>query len=556
MSTRGHSILARVASPACLLVVVLCVVGCADLPPGLDGTLRNRITVPPARIIADETQSAAPETIPPGTTTLPSPDADKPPTAKATEQLPAPSATAPAATPTTPSDTSTANSIPEHFLPTPPAEPVVIAAPTGPLTLEMAIDLATQYNPRLGAMRERISAAEGGREVAMADFFPEAVATLRHIEGDPANHPFVLPTMPTEIGGFAPGGASDRFERAELGVQWILYDFGRTSGRVGQARSMVQIAQLQFDRARESVTFDVTKAYFAVLQAQANTRIAEEGVALAASTLRDARNFFQRGAMIRNDVLRADVLVAEMQLTLVKAQTERGAAVAALNQAIGTNVSCPTTVVDRTEEPAFRLPLADCLQIAADNRDEFRVALNEIQSTSYGIGVAKAAFMPRILVGGVALQQDAQGLPNDKALAVGGVSLELALFEGGRRVGKLRTAQAEMREAVALGREICDRIAYEVNLAYLAIQDARQRVELSRTTVAQANENLRVVQRLLEHGDARPTELVDAVLTMTRAKQNYSTALYDYQTSLARLTFATGLPNTPGLSASLFASSL
>ncbi|MBX3413984.1 MAG: TolC family protein [Pirellulales bacterium] len=552
MSTRGRHIIARVASAACLLLVALGVSGCAEIPAGIDSSLHNRITVPPARLLADELDAAKPEAIPPGKATSAPGGSSLPAPNQTTAPLPEPNSSASASRPLS---GATASAIPEHLLPAPASEPVVLPAPAGPLTLEMAIDLATQYSPRLGVMRARIAAAEGGREVAMADFFPEAMGTLRHIEGDPGSHPFVLPTMTTEVGGFAPSGASDRFDRAELGVQWILYDFGRTSGRVGQARTAVEIARLQLDRARESVTFDVTKAYFSVLQAQANTRIAEEGVALASSTLRDARNYFRRGAMIRNDVLRADVLLAEMQLNLVRAQTERGAAVAALNQAIGTNVSCPTTVVDRTEEPAFRLPLADCLQLAADNRDEFRVAINEIRGTNYGIGVAKAEFMPRILVGGVALQQDADGLPHDKTSAIGGVSLELALFEGGRRIGKLRTAQAEMRGAIALGREICDRIAYEVNLAYLAIQDARQRVELSRTTVAQASENLRVVQRLLEHGDATPTELVDAVLTMTRAKQNYATALYDYQTSLARLAFATGLPNTPGLSASLFASS-
>jgi len=529
-----------------MLLLGLCVGGCADLPAGGPaGALRSRITAPPARLLADEAQKSSPEAIAPGTT---------PPAAP--EQIPPPAGTTPAP-PTSDATTGTAvTSIPVHLLPTPPPAPIVEPAPAGPLTLEAAIDLAARYNPRLDAMREHITAAEGGREVAMADFYPELKGSYRHVEGAPRAYPFVLPTLASEFIGVAPGGASDRFDRAELGVQWILTDFGRTSGRVGQASTAVDIAQLQYERAREGVTYDVAKAYFAVLQAQANTKIAEEGVALASTTLRDARNFFQRGATIRNDVLRADVLVAEMQLNLVRAHTERGAAVAALNQAIGTNVSCPTTVVDRVEEPAFRLSLADCLQLAADNRDEFRVALSEIRGSNYGVGVAKAEFMPRIIVGGVALQQSAAGLPDDKSLAVGGVNLELALFEGGRRVGKLRTAQAEVRQAVALGREICDGIAYEVNLAFLAIQDARQRVDLSRTTVAQANENLRVVQRLLEHGDATPTELVDAVLTMTRAKQNYATALYDYQTSLARLTFATGLPNEPGLSASLFASSL
>ncbi|MBI2827584.1 MAG: TolC family protein [Planctomycetia bacterium] len=427
-----------------------------------------------------------------------------------------------------------------------PAEP-------RPLLLDQAIDMAWRFNPRLDALRERIAAAEGGRQIAAADFLPEATSTYRHLNGAPGTVPFVLPTIPNYVGNLAPGPPSDRFDRAELSVQWILWDFGRTSGKVGQAVSAVDIARLQFERARQTVAFDVTAAYFGVLAAQANGRIAEEAVARADSVLRDARNFFQRGAAIRNDVLRADMLRAEMQLNLVKARTSTAAAVAALNQSIGINVSCPTQVVDQSDELPFRLSLADCLQLAADNRDEFRVVLNAIRSSRLGVGVAQAEFLPRVLVGGVGLLQQTRN-GEEVHLAAGGVNLEMALFEGGRRVGKLRSAEADVRVAIAQGKDLCDRIAYEVNLAFLGIQDARQRIDLSRTTVAQANENLRVVRRLVEHGDATSTDLIDAVLLITRAQQNYAAALYDYQTSLARLTYATGLPNTPGLSSSLFAS--
>jgi outer membrane protein TolC len=110
----------------------------------------------------------------------------------------------------------------------------------------------------------------------------------------------------------------------------------------------------------------------------------------------------------------------------------------------------------------------------------------------------------------------------------------------------LQTAEAQTRTAIAQAKEICDRIAYEVNLAYLAIQDARQRIVLSRAAVGQSSENLRVVQSLFDRGDATPTDIVDAELASIRAQQNYYTALYDYQTGLARLAYATGVPVQAG----------
>jgi outer membrane protein len=409
------------------------------------------------------------------------------------------------------------------------------------LPLDRAIELAFQYSPTLELMRERIVQAQGGRQVAFADFLPQTKTSYRHIAGETNVGTFGVPTLPTYVGVISYGGQADQFNMAELNVQWILWDFGRTPGRYGQAVTQVEIARLQFERARQSVAFNVAVAYFQVLQAHALQVIAAESVRRAESVLRDSRNFLKRGVGIRNDVVRADVFLAEMRLTLVKARTAEGIAIAGLNQAIGINVSSPTHVIDLSATPPFDLALGQCLQMAADNREEFGVVLRSIRSARLGTGVAQAEFLPRVLVGGAGVHLDAPGL-SDANLIAGGLNIELPLFEGGRRVGKLRTAEADVRAAVAAGKEICDRIAYEVQTAFLLIDDARQRIALSQTAVAGATENLRVVRSLFEKGDATPTDVVDGELAMIRAQQDYSAARYDYQTALVRLAYAVGRP--------------
>jgi outer membrane protein TolC len=409
------------------------------------------------------------------------------------------------------------------------------------MTLEQAIALSTTSSPTLQFMQERINQAIGGRNVAFADFLPEAKTSIRPIAGDTNVNGYALPTIPTYAGNVAFGGVGDRFNLAELNLQWILWDFGRTHGKYGQAVTQVEITRLQYERARQTVAFNVTTAYFQVLQARALRVVAQEAVTRAESVVRDAENFLKRGTGIRNDLLRAQTLLAEMQLNAIKARTAEGIAVAALNQTIGINVGCLTQVVDRTQEARFTLSLAESLQLASEHREEFGVVLRAIRSAGLGAQVAQADFLPRVLVGGVAAHQDSNLVKNANLVA-GGLSIELALFEGGRRVGKLQTAEADIRAAIAQGKEICDKIAFEVHSAFLLIDDARQRLVLARTIVARADENLRVVRSLFTHGDATPTEVVDAELAMTRAQQDQFTAAYDYQTALARLAYAAGLP--------------
>ncbi|MFN4258471.1 MAG: TolC family protein [Gemmataceae bacterium] len=406
-----------------------------------------------------------------------------------------------------------------------------------PLTLEQAIAWALRTNPGLQARMERIAQAEGGRQVSFADFLPEANVSLRRIDGTPGR--FALPTLPSAVGNVAYGGTAHDFWIGEFHLQWTIWDFGRTMARYGRAVAALDIARLQYLRARQTLVYQVAVSYFDLLQARANRIIAEEAVRRAEAHLRDARNFLKEGTAIRHDVLRAEVQVAEMRLLLVQARTAEGIARAGLNQLIGINVSTPTQIVDQPDEPTWNLSLEQGLRLAVDHREEFRVVLQGIAAAQFGAQEAKAAFWPRIYVGGTAALQDGRHLDQHELIS-GGVNIELGLYEGGRRKGQLVSAKAEVRAAIAQAKEVCDRIAYEVTAAFLAMDDARQRIELSQSMVTQAEENIRVVGNLFRRGDATPTEVVDAELTWVRARQNYAAALYDYQTALARLQYAIG----------------
>jgi outer membrane protein TolC len=175
------------------------------------------------------------------------------------------------------------------------------------------------------------------------------------------------------------------------------------------------------------------------------------------------------------------------------------------------------------------------------NREEFGVVLDSIRSAQLGVGVAQADFMPRVQVGGVAAHElNNAGVRTN--LVAGGLAIEFVLSEGGKRLGRVRVAEAEARAALAQGKEVCDRIAYEVNVAYVATADARERIVQSEKAVTAGTENLRVVRSQLEQGDASPTDVADGELVLTRAQQSYYTALYDYQIALASLAYAVGLP--------------
>lgn len=189
-----------------------------------------------------------------------------------------------------------------------------------------------------------------------------------------------------------------------------------------------------------------------------------------------ATNLLEQGEVDRESLYSAQLQVAKARQQCVSARAKVNTATAELNLAMGRNTACPTTVRNIAAEPTFDMPLISCLRTAVGNRREVRVVSD---------WVAKAC-------------------------------------------------EAEIGRAVAHGRQVCDRIAYEVNCAYQHVEDARQRIQLARSAVRLAAERLRIVMDKYIEGEASPTDVVDAQTEMTVAEEQYQATIYELRSAMAR----------------------
>jgi outer membrane protein TolC len=424
------------------------------------------------------------------------------------------------------------------------------------LTLAAAVDLAFRLQPRLRASLESIQQAQGKEDIAFAAFLPTLsgayLAGGYHIQAGGTGFP--IPGVPNSpnftvlpLLGSIPVGiqGTTGFELAELKLQWLVCDFGRRLGRYNQGGLAVDIAQLQTQRAYQTVADDVAMAYYQLLRARSLRRIATESVRRAEDDLDVAKKLAKGGVIEREKVLRAEVALAQAQRALDVTEEAQAIAVAGLNLAIGLNPSATTAVVDTTDVPTFGLSLADCLAQAVAGRREFDVARRSIQVAEEGRRVARADFAPRIVADGNLLDFQQSSPRGHFDLPFAAIKLEWGLFEGGKRVAELRVATSRIREAVAQAESIADTIAFQVNQTYRQLVAARKGIDRSRPAVDQARETYRLVVARSRQGDATPAELTEAEAGLTRAEQDYANSIYDYLTAIERLQYAMGTTETP-----------
>jgi outer membrane protein len=403
-------------------------------------------------------------------------------------------------------------------------------------TLQDAIAFALDNSPRLRSARAAIERARGQEQVAFAPFLPQidllgqyGIVSDTLAPGIPGNEGFLL----------ADGTGTRHYAQTELGLEWILYDFGRTAGRYRQAGARGRIAEIQALRADQTVEFDVATAYLDVLLARAFQRVQVDAVRRAEAILDDTIARSAGGVALREDALRAQVQLSESREALVLAREAEFDSLARLNNVMGRNAALPLEVVDLEVEPPLRGELADLLNRAAAERPEVRLVRQEAAAAQEGWQIARAEFLPRIFV------RAAVGNTQGENVITGwqegaGLHLEAPIFAGGRHIGELHSAEANVHATIADAQTILDEISLQVNLAYRGAVAARERIALSRTAVVQARENLRLVEVRYRNGDATPTDIVDSEAALTRSQQRFFSATYTYLAALARVDYAVG----------------
>lgn len=155
--------------------------------------------------------------------------------------------------------------------------------------------------------------------------------------------------------------------------------------------------------------------------------------------------------------------------------------------------------------------------------------------------LAKSAYLPNFNLQGSVENNSTFPLgPNGQTnyAALGIVSVNL--FNGMQDAAQVRKARAQEEKARELLAAKRREIEVEVVEAYYAVAAARERLAVSESAVAQAEENLRIIRNRYESGIAPVLDLFTAEMVLNQAKHNRMRALYDERIGQARQELVTG----------------
>ncbi len=352
-------------------------------------------------------------------------------------------------------------------------------APSQPLTLNAAVDLALGNYPAIRAAHAQVAVARAGIDLARTAYLPrtdllwqENRATRNNIFG------LLLPqSVIPSISGPVLGTKSYTSTWGSAGgilFSWEPFDFGLRSANVELARTTMNQANAGVEVTRLDVATSAADAFLAVLATEQAVRAAQANVERLQVFTQSVHVLVQNQLRPGADASRADAELAGARTQLIQAQQTAAFSQATLAEALG----LAGTAVTIDPGPLLALPPATALPVPDFGSHPLaRAQAAVVETVRARQHVLDRSYFPRVNLQaafsgrGTGAQLhgrliEGKGLLPDTPNWAASISVSFPLFD----IFALRAR----REAEA-SNETAERARYEQTIQNLTAQDARAR---------------------------------------------------------------------------------
>lgn len=329
-----------------------------------------------------------------------------------------------------------------------------------------------------------------------------------------------------------------------LSMRMPLYTGGRLENQRESARYGLNAADLVLENSRQQVKYQAALAYYQVLQQKSLVGVQEQAVQLLQEHLRTVAIQYEVGTVAKSDMLATNVQLANSQQSLNTAQGNYQTAVAQLNNVLGLPVDTEIAASDKIGFAQYNLSESDCLDYALNHRPDGIAAVYAVKRAGADVSYAKAGYRPNIsaVVQGSSSGESFFNANHRNERWSIGLEMSWNIFDNGLTSAQVQQYKAVERKAESVARQQIETIQLEVHRAYIALKTAEKNIATTAAAVDKAEEEFSIAQvRYLEGVDTN-LNVMNAQEKVVETRNNYYTAVYNYNTSRAQLEKAMGVP--------------
>ena len=411
------------------------------------------------------------------------------------------------------------------------------ASAAEPWTLERALEQGLTGNPDARLAQQRIVAARAELDQANAAFWPRVQFQSSYTRTD--NPMQVFGSILNQRAYSSNLDFNDVPDVDDLNIKGLvavpLYAGGRNQAARRAAKASTQAARFDSDAVRNTLAFEIARAFYQMQKARQFIRAADAGVTAFENNLSIGKKRFEGGSILRTEVLDIEVRLAQAREDLIRARNGQLLAERALRNLLGIEQG-DFAVVDFAPEisaPESR-DFSGRSEIAASQSRQ-RAALDQVRA-------AKAGYLPRVSAFGSMDYDYGWRFERGGRSYTGGALLQWDLWDGRLTRAKVREAEANLEMAREEERKWRLALDLETEQARLDLNTARERLKVTEQVVAQATESAEITRSRFAQGMALSTQVIDAETALLAARVRRAEAEADQRVAVAALRRALGLP--------------
>lgn len=329
-------------------------------------------------------------------------------------------------------------------------------------------------------------------------------------------------------------------------LQQPLFTGWKLQGAANSAEYSAEASRRDFVKDRAELVYNIKSAYWNLYKAKEFKRVADENVNQISAHLNDVENLSKQGMATNNEVLKVKVQFSNATILQSDAENNVQIVTIGFNSTIGIPLTTEIKTSSSLTPTSKEFPEVEkLLTTAFTQRPDIQGMEWRLKASDAGVTAARGGWLPQIFLTG----NYYYSRPNQRIFPAKdefkdtwdvGVSLQFDIWNNLTTLHQTTAAQAQYEQTKDALSVLKDGVTLEVTQSYLNFKQAKQKIQLSRLGVEQANENYRVTSEKFKSGLTTNSELLDAEVALLQSKLQLTQVLVDYELAQAKLEKAIG----------------